>query len=393
LIFEFKLPDIGEGLSEGELLGWHVGPGDLVEEGQDVAEFSTDKVAVVLPSPRSGRVLALLASPGDIVPVGSVILRIELETSDVVNASQSSGGGHATVVPPASASLAATDSLQEGTQRAAAGAGVRAVPAARRYAQERGVDLAVIAAQIGDRMITRADIDDYLARADSARSAAVQGVRRERLIGARLGAAQRLAKSVHTLATSTLTIEVNGDVVLARCKDGAERFSPLAVIAHSVCAALRRHPRLNARIDEEAAELVMHSDVHLGIAVDTGAGLLVPVIARAGDLAIHELGALIGSLSEQTRSGALASSAAPGSTFTISSTGGLEQATFIGATPIVNLPNVATLWVSRIRDRPRVASDTLEIGPVFNCSLSFDHRHIHGAEAIRFLNDLAAELG
>lgn len=381
-MYEFRLPDVGEGLSEGELVEWLVKVGDEVREGDDIANVSTDKVVVTLNAPCTGRIAELAVPVGTVVPVGGLLLRIET-------------GSHGSVAAPP-----ASTTVQPGGTHGSPTAGgvpprrpIRAAPPVRKFAQERGVDLEQLAAALGKDEVSRADVEAWAA---GERGAPAADERRERLTGPRLAAAQRLAESARTLATTTMSMEVHADAVInavtTAAAAGGARLTPLAVIAHAVVATLRQHRRFNARIDEEHRELVMPSAVHLGVAMDTPGGLVVPVLRDADRLDVPALADAITVLADRARRGALGAAELQGSTFTLSSTGGLERATIRSTTPIVNLPNVATLWVSRIRDRPRVNAGALEVGPVLACSLSFDHRYLHGADAIAFLNDLSAQL-
>ncbi len=378
-MYQFKLPDIGEGLHEAELLAWDVQVGDTVAEGDSIAQISTDKVNVELPSPCSGVITELPWSPGDIIPVGQVLARID--------DGKTSGEASEAQVSTASVSPARSRE-QEARQR------FKAAPAVRRYAAEKGVDLAQVQATGPGGAVTRADVD---ALADGESSAGTideaPGVRRIKLSGPRLAAAKRLEASSRTLATSAMNFEVPADEVLTECsrlagEAGSTRVTPLAVVARHVCRALAEHANFNAVIDEHARALDVHDAVHLGIAVDSDDGLLVPVILDAHRQSALELARAIESVASRARAGELSVADFQGSTFTISSTASIEEATITATTPIINFPNVATLWVSRIRERPRVTDGTLEAGPMMSCALAFDHRFIHGADATRFINTL-----
>jgi pyruvate dehydrogenase E2 component (dihydrolipoyllysine-residue acetyltransferase) len=381
LIHEFRLPDIGEGLSEAELLEWLVDVGDSVNEGDDVAMISTDKVNVDLPSPRSGVILELPWAIGDIVPVGAVFLRI---------------GDAGEALPDATAGTTgpATDA-DAPVRPPQANRNIKAPPALRRYAKEQGVDLATVTPTGPGGQIMRADIDNYLQEQAKPVASGQAGTESYKLSGARLTAAKRLSESSRTLATTTQTFEVFADAILAEAKrltgDGKEdtvRVTPLPIIAKCVANTLANHRKFNATIDEGINELNMHPEVNLGFAVDTQAGLIVPVVHNVAVREAIDLAADINDIAERARANKLALTDIRGATFTISSTGGLERTTMIATTPVINLPNVATLWVSRITDRPRVQSGQLEAGPIMACTLSFDHRYINGAEGMAFINDL-----
>jgi pyruvate dehydrogenase E2 component (dihydrolipoamide acetyltransferase) len=376
LIHDFRLPDIGEGLSEAELLGWLVEVGDAINEGDDVATISTDKVNVDLPSPRSGVIVELPWSIGDIIPVGDVLMRIE----DSAEATQTSSASETDRAPATVTSAPAPEQQQN----------VMAAPALRRYAKEHGVDLSLVTATGPNGQLLRADVDAFLQQ-ESGDST----VERFRLSGARLAAAKRLAESNRTLATATQTFEVFADRILAAVdqladerNEGAPKITPLPVIAKCVADVLAGHAKFNATIDESGEGLLLHRSVNLGIAVDSPAGLMVPVVRDVRSKDVVTLAAEILEVAERARADALTLEDVRGATFTVSSTGGLERTTMVATTPVINLPNIATLWVSRITDRPRVVSGALEAGPVMACTLSFDHRYIDGAEGTAFINDL-----
>lgn len=381
MIYDFRLPDIGEGLSEGELLDWSVAAGDAVAEGQEIASISTDKVTVELPSPCAGVVKELLWQPGDVVPVGEVLMRFELPEG---------------AAPPqdAHAHQSAVETPSTGARPAQKPAAkIKAAPAIRRQAKEAGIDLGLVTGSGPDGQILAADLEAHVAQAGAGAAGA------EKLSAARRAAAERLATSARNQVTTTLGFEVFADGVLEACeslKDEAEalgvRLTPLPVIARCVAAAFKTHPRFNATVVEDELALQPCARVDLGVAVDTDAGLVVPVVRDAGGLSTLELAQAIAETAEKARAGSLSPGDVANSSFTLSSTGGLETATMTSAAPVINYPNVATLWVSRITERPRVRDGKLEAGPIMACSLSFDHRFLHGADGLAFINTLDAYL-
>lgn len=397
---DFKLPDIGEGISEARLVEWFVKVGDHVEDGADVATISTDKVDVELPAPCSGRVAELCWKPGETVKVGQVLLRIDRGESAAAE----------TAAAPAApaAQKAAGPSGRPAAAPAPTAAGglpqVVAAPAIRRMARERDIDLTqVTGSGPAGRILER----DLLAAAEpkatpAARPAGFpaaaggEGTRRVTLPNVRRVAAERLSQSVHTLATSTMTFEVRGDGLLAllqRLGPEAERrgvkLTPTVLLAKCVAAALLRHERFNATIDEAAGELLLHPRVNLGIAVAAPGRLLVPVLPDVGGRPLMELAAALADLAERVRAERLSPADMKDGTFSLSSTGGLEKTTFLSTRPIVNPPQTAILWASRINQRPRAGAAGLELGPMMAMSLSFDHRWIDGAEATAFCNEVA----
>ncbi len=387
MIFEFILPDIGEGISEALLVEWLVAPGDKVTEADDLATVSTDKVDVELPAPRAGVVTELCWQPGDTVPVGKVLLRIETEGGVPAVAKEPEPKAE----PPAAPVPAASTSEN-----------VVAAPATRKRAAELGVDLAGLSGSgQGGRILMR-DVEA------AARPAAVpqpqpaptpptgDDVTREPLNSVRAVAFERLGQSVQTLAHSTMNFEARADAflaMLAKLKPRAEKagiaLTPAALFAKCVATALAEHPRFNATIDEDKRELLLHRAVNLNIAVASDAGLLVPVIRNIAAKTLFETAAAITDVAVRAREGRLQVTDTRGGTFTLSNTGNLERARIISTRPVINAPQTAILWVSRISERPRVVDGRLEAGPMVSCSLSFDHRFIDGADATRFINDIA----
>ena len=389
-MYDFVLPDIGEGISEALLISWTVAVGDALEEGAEVATISTDKVDVELPAPRAGSVAELCWKPGDTIPVGEVLMRI-------------SDGGTAAVEEEAKAAPEAAPAPKAKPAPVVAPAeSVVAAPSTRKLAAEQGIDLGGLKGSGRAGMILRRDVEAAAAPdADLAPPPPAPEdrpeVQREALNGPRAVAFERLSYSVHTLAHSTMTFEVPADALvalLAKLRPEAERqgvkLSHAALFASCVAAALAHHPRFNATIDEERRELLLHRDVNMSIAVATEAGLLVPVVRGLNRLSLFAAVAAINDVAERGRQTRLERADMQDGTFTLSNTGNLERTTFLSTRPIINPPQTATLWVSRINQRPRAVDGAFEVGPMVACSLSFDHRFIDGADATRFINDVAA---
>jgi len=393
-MYEFTLPDIGEGLSEAELLEWIVRVGDRVREGDDVAMISTDKVNVDLTSPATGVVSELIGEPGDVIRVGTLIMRID----DGSAGESGSGVVEAAQLASGIAGPAGRQASPQPTGTARAGAPVKAAPIVRRYAAEQGVDITRIIGSGPGGQVLRADIDAFNTEVESASEEPAKG-QRLKLTGPRRAAAQRLAQAHRTQATTTIAFELKADALLAslqresgEAEQRAIKLTPTALVAKGLAAALAKHPHFNAIIREEDMELLMDDRVNLGLAVDSGEGLVVPVIHGLESMSVLDIAAEIERVAGVARSGVLALEDVRDSTFTLSSTGSLEQATITATTPIINYPNVATLWVSRIIDRPRVVDGKLGAGPMMACSLSFDHRYLHGADGMAFINTLAEVL-
>jgi pyruvate dehydrogenase E2 component (dihydrolipoamide acetyltransferase) len=402
--FEFKLPDIGEGIHEAELLQWSVQPGQSIKEGQDVAVMNTDKVAVDLPSPRSGTVVSLHGAVGDVITVGTVIMVLQMHDAPGAPVTPLAQTGSPAFPVPAPAASGASEQAY-----------FAAGPSVRRLARELGVNLSQVAGSGPRGRILRADVE-ALGRAAPIAASAPAAVpdaaappapvtgrapgrtrRRERLAGARLASARNLHGSVQRSVTTTTTFEATGDgllrlqaVLAPQAQLHGLKLSPLHLMAKCVAAALVRHERFNATIDEDAQELLLRESADLAIAVAAGDRLLVPVVHGADQRLLFDLVRTLDDYAQRAREGRLLMSELSGGSFTLSSTGGMERATMVSTRPIINPPQTATLWVSRIVERPRVIEGVLSAGPMLTASLSFDHRFIDGAEAVRFINDLAA---
>ncbi len=382
MIYEFILPDIGEGISEARLINWSVKAGDRIKEGEEVATISTDKVDVELPSPRSGTIAELCWEPGDTIKVGSVFLRIETRGEPAADK---------TAGPATTAKAKAKPKAKEKPRRPGPSATgqILAAPSTRKYARELGVALSDVSGSGPRGRILRGDVE----AAAQSRGGAARG---EAADGVGLAMAERMSQSVHVLAHSTINFEARADgfcTLLDKLAPKAEarglRLSPTALFAKCAAAALSEHPRLNATIDEDQCRLVLHKDVNLGIALASERGLLVPVVRRVNRISLFALAEQLAAAIGRGRDGALRPGDMRGGTFTLSNTGGLERATITSTRPIINAPQAAILWVSRITDQVRVDNGAPGVGAMVSCSLSFDHRFIDGAGALAFVNDMA----
>jgi pyruvate dehydrogenase E2 component (dihydrolipoamide acetyltransferase) len=392
-MYEFLLPDIGEGISEAELISWSVQPGDRVEEDQELATISTDKVNVELPSPRAGTVKELCWNPGDIIEVGAVFLRID------TGVSEDDGGtlpGAETTQQRVSAAPTPIASPSENTQTATGGNTIIAAPSTRKHAQQLGIDISTV---VGSGKDGRVLVRDLEAAASAKQKPEAHSASSEAPSGVRSVMAERMAHSVHTLAHSTMSFEVPADGLVAlheRLSSAGQsdgiRISMSVILAKCVASALTHHARFNATIDEEAGRLVTHEDVNLGLALASIHGLTVPVLRNVQSKSLSALAQVVSDIVTRGRNGQLQVKDYHDGTFTLSNTGNLEQATILSARPVINAPQTAILWVSKIKSRPRVVDNQLEAGPMMNCSLSFDHRFIDGADSIAFINDLAKVL-
>jgi pyruvate dehydrogenase E2 component (dihydrolipoamide acetyltransferase) len=346
MAYEFRMPDLGEGVAEGEIVRWLVAPGQQVAEDDLLVEIQTDKATVEVPSPAAGVVSRILAEEGDVVPVGELL---------VVIGGEDGGPGTA---PPA---------VTEPNQNR-----VQATPAVRRLAADLGVDLAALA---GDGPVTEAAV----------RSAAggAGGGRREPLRGVRRAIAEHLARA-HREVPAVTVVEECDFTHLSRTRG---ELSYLPFVLRATVEALGRHPALNARLDRD--EIVYLDDVHLGVAMQTEAGLMVPVVRDAAAKPVEELATEVAELGAAAAAGTLAPEQLRGSTFTVSSAGRLGG---LFATPLVNHPEVAILGVHRIAPRPVVIDGAILVRDIGLVSCTFDHRVVDGAVASAFLLDVIAGL-
>jgi pyruvate dehydrogenase E2 component (dihydrolipoamide acetyltransferase) len=340
MAYEFKLPDLGEGLTEGEIAKWLVAEGDEIAEDAPLVEVQTDKTTVEIPSPAAGKVARILVAEGDVVPVGTVLVVIGED-----------GGEPATAEP----------------------ARVQATPLVRRIAQELGVDLAALTASGSGGRITEADV-----RAAAGGGAAAEG-RREPVRGVRRLIVEHLTRAHREVPAVTFVEEcdfTNVDLKL---------LLPTVLVA--TASSLREFPELNARL--EGDEIVYLDRYDLGIAVQTAQGLVVPVVRGCGSRSVDELRADVDALAERARAGTLAPEELRGSTFTVTSAGKLGG---LLVTPLVNHPEVGILGIHRIGPRPVVRDGEVVVRSIGNVSVTFDHRVVDGARAAEFTLAVIAQL-
>jgi pyruvate/2-oxoglutarate dehydrogenase complex dihydrolipoamide acyltransferase (E2) component len=348
----FRLPDLGEGLTEGEVARWLVSEGQEIREDDPLVEIQTDKATVDVPSPYEGTVLRILVAEGDVVPVGTELVLIGEPGEDVSTPAATKPGD--TVSRGGAATASETPSDRP--------ARVQATPVVRRIAQELGVDLASVAGTGPDGRVTEDDV----------RAAASGGEgRREPLRGIRRVIAEHMARAHREVPSVTWVEECDLEGV------PLDRLLPLVVKA---CAeALVEFPELNARLDGDA--IVYLDRLDIGIAVQTDQGLVVPVVRDAGAKTIDELAAEISELAGRARSGSLAAEELRDSTFTITSAGKLAG---LFQTPIVNYPEVAILSIGRVAPRAVVRDGAVVVRNTGTIAMTFDHRVVDGARAAAF---------
>lgn len=397
MVLEFKLPDIGEGVAEGEIVQWLVKVGDDVAEFQAIVEVMTDKATVEIPSPAPGKISAVLAEAGEVVPVGTVIFTLETGADGGASAPAATATAAAPVAAPAAATATAVAPAPVATSNSKA----LAVPSARRVARELGVDLGAIAGTGRNGVIRRSDVEAFHAAGGASAAAptfapaAVNagGETRTPFRGVRRLIADAMTRSVQTAVHFTVVEEVDVTDLVAlrtRAKElGAQqeiKVTYMPFIMKAVANGLLKFPVLNGHLDEEANELVHANYVNLGIATDTPNGLIVPVIKDVQNKGILQLAHELQELAQRTRAGKVKPEELRGSTFTITNAGNIGGTL---ATPIINFPDIAILGVHRLMKRPGVVEtpegDRIEVRQYMNFSCSVDHRLADGADAARFL--------
>jgi len=396
-----KMPDLGEGIAEVELVAWHVQPGDAVAEDQVLADVMTDKATVEVPSPVAGRVLALGGEVGQTMAVGSQLISITLgETGDAPSA------------PPAAAA-ALTDSAVSPPAATAAGRRSEPAPPATRHrpiaspavrarAWELGVDLKDVAASGPAGRIMQADLVAHVAggaprsRPPAPRAPQVapgsDATHSVKIVGLRRKIAQRMQESKRRIPHYTYVEEVDvSELEALRAQLNAKWAVPrghltvLPFVVRAVVLAARECPQVNARFDDDTGVLTRHDAVHVGIATQTDAGLMVPVLRDAQGHDLWSSAAEIARLSEAARSGKASRDELTGSTLTITSLGRLGG---VMSTPVINHPEVAIVGVNRIALRPAIRDGAVVARQLMNLSSSFDHRVVDGAQAAAFVQCL-----
>ena len=357
MAYEFKLPDLGEGLTEGEVARWLVSEGDEIAEDQPLVEIQTDKTTVEIPSPAAGKVASILVEEGKVVPVGTVLVVI---------------GDDAAVPAEASSPQPAPPSaMSRGQAPGPGGSGrVRATPLVRRLAQELNVDLQALSGTGQQGRVTEADVRAAATSGGQAPGPVSEG-RREPLRGVRRLIAEHMSRAHR---------EVPGVTWVEECDFGGLDLKLLVPTVLKACAeALKEFPELNARL--EGDEIVYLDRYDFGVAVQTGDGLVVPVVRGCDTASIDELAEEVARLAEGARAGALTPEELRGSTFTVTSAGKLAG---LFQTPIVNHPEVAILSIGRIAQRPVVREGGLAVAQIGHIAVTFDHRVVDGARAAEF---------
>ena len=367
MAYEFKLPDLGEGLIEGEVARWLVSEGDTIAEDEPLVEIQTDKATVEIPSPAAGTILRILVVEGQVAPVGAVLVVIGDEGEQLLRSVDDEPG---TVAQPDPDVQQETELSVVPTEPVAA---VRATFAARQLAQQLGVDLATVGGSGLDSRVTEEDV-----RAASPSQPVREG-RREPVRGIRRLIVEHLTTSHREIPAVTFIEECDFT--------GIDHALLVPRTLKATAAALAEFPELNARL--EGDEIVYLDRYDLGLAVQTAMGLVVPVVRGCDTATAEELLTEIGRLAEAARAGTLKPEEVRGSTFTVTSAGKLGG---LFVTPLVNYPEVAILGLHRIAPRPVARGGEVVIREMGNVSVTFDHRVVDGARAAAFCLDVIARL-
>lgn len=409
--YTFKLPDLGEGTVEAEIVKWLVQPGDDVTEDQGLVEVMTEKATVEVPSPVSGRVVNVTGAPGDRIAVGADLAVFE---------TQQAGEAARDEQPKQSATAVAASAGGDGARVGSRGNGagetthdkvlatrVATSPAIRRRAREAGVDLRQVPGSGPHGRILRQDFESYLAKlrpahADRAASAAVSargapGAETEevKIIGLRRLIAQRMSESKRNIPHFAYVEEVDVTELESlrehlNRKNGPDfALTYLPFLALALVRVLKDFPQCNAHYDSERGVLIRHRAVHLGIATQTPEGLKVPVVRNAQSRSLKELAAEIRRVSQAARDGKATREELSGSTITLTSLGKLGG---IVSTPIINSPEVAIIGVNRAVERPVVYQGAITVRRMMNLSSSFDHRFVDGHDAAAMIQALKERL-
>ncbi|MED1204234.1 dihydrolipoamide acetyltransferase family protein [Heyndrickxia acidicola] len=427
--FEFRLPDIGEGIHEGEIVKWFVKPGDKVDEDDVLCEVQNDKSVVEIPSPVAGTVEDVLVAEGTVAVVGDVLVKFDAPGYENLQFKGDHGSDERE--EPKQEEKAPAEAAKEAVQPEATSQEsvkpaeeadpnrrVIAMPSVRKYAREKGVDIRLVAGSGDNGRVTKEDINAFVngggkeqAPAENAAAAAQKTApetaaaptpapipegefpeTREKMSGIRKAIAKAMVNSKHTAPHVTLMDEVDVTKLVAHRKKFKEvaaakgiKLTFLPYVVKALVSALREYPALNTSIDDANDEIIHKHYYNIGIAADTDRGLLVPVVKNADRKSVFSVSSEINELAGKARDGKLSANEMKGASCTISNIGSAGGQWF---TPVINHPEVAILGIGRIAEKPVVKNGEIVVAPVLALSLSFDHRMIDGATAQNALNHI-----
>ncbi|HEV7610405.1 MAG TPA: dihydrolipoamide acetyltransferase family protein [Steroidobacteraceae bacterium] len=392
--FVFKMPDLGEGTVDAEIVAWHTKPGDAVIEDQLIVEVMTDKAAVEVPAPVSGRVVSITGAPGDKVAVGSPLIVFDVGESSGANGGAASAAFPVDAAPEPAAAPVPDRSAAPAVAAPARRARVMASPASRRRAREAGIDLTTVVGTGPGGRILRDDLGaalvpnrgDFSGTAHAAETSEIKVIGLRRLIAERMTEAKRTIPHFAYVEEIDVTeLESLRQHLNASLPAGAGNLSYLPLVVMALTRALESFPQCNVLYDATRGVLVRHRAVHVGIATQTPDGLKVPVVRNAQSLGLWEVAAEIRRLAERARSGKATRDDLTGSTITVTSLGKLGG---IASTPIINAPEVAIIGLNKAIDRPVVHQGSVAVRRIMNLSSSFDHRFVDGYDAAAMIQAL-----
>ncbi len=404
-IHVIKMPDIGEGIAEVELAAWNVQPGDVVVEDQTLADVMTDKATVEIPSPVAGKVLALGGRAGDVLAVGTELIRLEVagegnlrEAAAVTAPEPKPATLEPTAPPPPPAPMQKSALARRHTETTGQlrqpGDKPLASPAVRQYAWDRGIELQFVTGSGPAGRILREDVDacaegKRAAPAQSSRYAVQDWEEAIPVIGLRRKIAQKMQEAkrhiphfAYVEEIDMTECEVLRQQLNAKYATARGRLTLLPLLMRAIVLAVREFPQVNARYDDTADIVTRYGAVHLGIATQTDGGLMVPVLRHAETLDLWSAATEVARLSETARTGKAAREELSGSTLTITSLGPLGG---IVSTPVINFPEVAIVGVNRMVERPMIKNGQVVARQMMNLSSSFDHRVVDGMDAAKFI--------
>ncbi len=396
-VYKFKLPDIGEGIAEAEIVVWHVKLGDMIEEDQQLADMMTDKATVEMESPVAGKVIKLAGEVGDQIAIGSVLVEIETasDASAVESEKEQPLGDGAVVATKAMAEEIPVSATAEPQQTAAREeshaptAKALASPAVRQRARDLGIDLTLVKTT-ADR-IRHSDLDAYLLYNGGNVGHAPAAKRADetiKVVGLRRKIAENMQEAKRRIPHFTLVEEFDvTELEETRAMMNADRgdnpkLTLLPFLIAAMGKALPDWPMLNATFDDDNMALTRHGAMHLGMATQTPGGLMVPVIRDAQSKSVWQLARDVARLADAAKSGKASRDELSGSTITLSSLGPMGGIT---STPVINRPEVAIIAVNKVREMPVIIDGELEARKLMNLSLSCDHRVVDGWDAANFL--------
>ncbi|WP_462409110.1 dihydrolipoamide acetyltransferase family protein [Neobacillus sp. Marseille-QA0830] len=411
--FQFKMPDIGEGIHEGEIVKWFIKPGDKVQEDDVLCEIQNDKAVVEIPSPVEGTVLEVLVEEGTVATVGQVLITFDAPGYENL---QFKGDENAEEAPKQEEAAPAAQNAPAAAAEAVVDPNrhIIAMPSVRKYARDKGVDIHLVAGSGENGRVLKGDIDAFLAggataatpaataqaeaatEAEAPKAAPIpQGEypeTREKMSGIRKAIAKAMVNSKHTAPHVTLMDEIDVTKLVAHRKKFKEvaaakgiKLTFLPYVVKALTSALREFPVLNTSLDDATNEIIHKHYYNIGIAADTEKGLLVPVVKDADRKSVFTISNEINELAGKAREGKLAPNEMKGASCTISNIGSAGGQWF---TPVINHPEVAILGVGRIAEKPIVRDGEIVAAPVLALSLSFDHRMIDGATAQNAMNHI-----